>query len=313
MSWLPVLDDAFRARLLAQDSASCGRWLEDVPSLCEDVARRWRLEQSGEPSFGGASIVVPVTTQSGRPAALKLASPIGDARAEHRALSVLAGQGAVAVYEVDLERGALLLEHVVGPTLAEHARHIDPLDATALAGEVARTIASVPAPRDAPQLAEGAGEWLVQLHAQHAEARRLGAAFPEETFSHAVECVRRLGATRSATLTHGDLSFENIMRRSDGTWIAIDPTYLAGPRENESHTILRSMLSSIMDSADPTAMMADLHRRFCEAADADEDLALDLSFARFVASYYWESQHRGDSANVANLRAATGCAAEVRR
>ena len=73
------------------------------------------------------------------------------------------------------------------------------------------------------------------------------------------------------------------------------------------------MLGPIMDSAHPTASMAALHHRFCDAADADEDLALDISFARFVASYYWESQHRGDPTNVANLLAGALCAAELRR
>lgn len=312
MSWLPVLDEAFRTRLLAQDDASCRRWLEDVPALCEEVARRWRLEQSGPPSFGGASIVVPVTTQSGRPAALKLVSPLGDAQAEHRALSALAGRGVVAVHDVDPERSALLLEHLVGPTLAEQAGQMGLHEAAGVAGEVAGAIASVPAPRDAPQLADGTEQWLVQLRTQHATALRLGSALPEEMFAAAVDCARSLRSVRSVTLTHGDLSFANIMRRAGEAWVAIDPSYLAGPRENESHTVLRSMLGPIMGSSDPTASMAALHHRFCEAADADEDLALDISFARFAASYYWEPQHQGDPANVANLLAGTHCAAEVR-
>lgn len=313
MNWIPVLDEAFRARLLAQGDADCERWLEEVRSLCEDIARRWRLEQSGAPIFGGVSIVVPVTTQSGRPAALKLASPLGDAQAEHRALSALAGHGAVVVHDVDLERSALLLEHLVGPTLAEQAGQRDLHEAAGVAGEVAGVIASVPAPGDAPQLADGTEQWRAQLRTQHATALRLRSALPEETFAAAVDCARRLGSARSATLTHGDLSFANIMRRADGAWVAIDPRYLAGPRENESHTVLRSMLGPIVGSSDPTASMAALHHRFCEAADADEDLALDISFARFAASYYWESQHQGDPANVANLLAGTRCAAELRR
>lgn len=312
MRWLPVLDETFRTRLLAQDDDCCRRWLEDVPALCEEAARRWRLEQSGPPLFGGASIVVPVTTQFGHPASLKLASPLGDAQAEHRALSALAGHGAVAVHDVDLERSALLLEHLVGPTLAQQAGQMDLHEAAGVAGEVAGVIASVPAPRDAPQLADGTEQWLVQLRTQHVAAHRLGSALPEEMFEDAVGCVRRLGSARSVTLTHGDLSFDNIMRRADSTWVAVDPSYLAGPRENESHTVLRSMLGPIMDSADPTASMAALHHRFCEAAGADEDLARDISFARFVASYYWEAQHQGDPSNVANLLAGTHCAAEMR-
>lgn len=311
MRWLPVVDSAFRARLLTQDGASCRPWLDSISTICGDVAQRWRLEQSGPPSFGGASIVIPVIAQAARPAALKLVSPIADAGAEHRALSALGGRGAVEVYDADLDRSALLLEHVTGSSLADHACPADLLSAASTAGGVAKSIASLPAPQDAPQLADGTKQWLVQLEEQHAEAHRLGIAFPDEMFDFAVECVRRLETSRDATLTHGDLSFQNIMRRSNGGWAAIDPRYLAGPRENEAHTILRSTLTSIINSPDPVTTMSDLNLSFCEAAGADERLALEISYARFVASYYWEAQHQGDAANVHHLRAATRYAGDL--
>lgn len=311
MSWLPSIDVSFRARVLAQDEAACKPWLDSISDVTEEIARRWRLERSGEPLFGGASIVIPVLLQDSRPAALKLASPIADARAEHRALSALAGHGAVEVYNADLERSALLLEYIPGSTLAEHTQPEDFLRAAAIAGGIAKSIASMPAPDDAPRLADGTEQWLAQLDEQHAEAHRLGIALPDGTFASAVRRVRRLGENDDATLTHGDLSFANVMRRSHSGWVAIDPSYLAGPRENEAHTILRSTLTSIMGSTDPVTTMSDLNRSFCEAASADEGLALDISYARFVASYYWEAQHHGDPVNIENLRTATRYAGQL--
>ena len=103
------------------------------------------------------------------------------------------------------------------------------------------------------------------------------------------------------------------MRRSDGPWIAIDPEFLAGPVEHEAHTILRSLLTSIVASSNPITAMADAARAFCSASGADPGLALDISHARFAASYYWEAQHQGDPENVENLRVATWYAAELRR
>lgn len=311
MTWLPYIDAPFRTRVLAQDEASCKPWLDSISEVSEDLAQRWRLERSGEPLFGGASIVIPVLLQDARPAALKLASPIADARAEHRALTALAGHGAVEVYDADLEHGALLLEYIPGSTLAEHTRPADLLSAAAIAGGIAKSIASIPAPGDAPRLADGTEQWLAQLDEQHAEAHRLGIALPDDTFAAALKRVRRLGENHDATLTHGDLSFANIMRRSHGGWVAIDPSFLAGPRENEAHTILRSTLTSIMGSTDPVTTMSDLNRSFCEAASADEGLALDISYARFVASYYWEAQHQGDPVNIENLRTATRYAGQL--
>lgn len=305
--------EEFRARLLAQDDAACRPWLDSVAEICSDVARLWQLEPAGPPSFGGAGIVLPVTLSDGRPAALKLVSPIADAGAEHRALSVLAGHGAVEVYDADLARSALLLEFVPGPTLAGASTRMDSLRAASVAGHVARTLADSPAPRDAPQLADGAGRWLTQLEAQHEAARQDGDAVDQETFTAAAHAVERLGRVRSESLTHGDLSFENIMCRSDGTWIAIDPGFLSGPVENEAHTILRSLLPWIVESSDPVSAMAEAVQAFCTAAGADLAVALDISFARFVASFYWEAQHQGDPVNIERLRRATRCADALRR
>ena len=313
MRWLPALDEGFRDRLLAQDDATCGPWLDSVSGICEDVARGWQLSRAGPPAYGGTSIVLPVTTHDDQPAVLKLVSPIADAQAEHRMLVTLDGHGAVEVHDADLEHSALLLEQVTGPTLAEETDRVGPLGTASFAGSVARRIAVVPAPHDAPQLADGAERWLAQFEAQHDTARHVGIALDAETFAAAVDGVERLGRTRSATLTHGDLSVENIMRRSDGPWIAIDPDFLAGPVEHEAHTILRSLLTSIVASSNPITAMADAARAFCSASGADPGLALDISHARFAASYYWEAQHKGDPENVENLRVATWYAAELRR
>ncbi|MGO2313798.1 MAG: aminoglycoside phosphotransferase family protein [Brachybacterium tyrofermentans] len=309
----PGPDETFRARLLAQDDAACRPWLEALPALCDEVTARWQLESSGPPSYGGAGIVLPVTRRDGRPAALKLASPIADASAEHRALTVLDGHGAVRLLDADLACGALLLELVPGPTLAAASASWDAVEAAAVAGRVSCRIADVPAPTDAQQLAEGTAAWRAQLEQQHDTARRLGHALDEASFDAAVEGIAQLSTCHSATLTHGDLSFENIMRRADGAWIAIDPCFVAGPLEHEAHTVLRSLLPSLLSAPDPTGAMADVVRAFCTAAGAETALALDISHARFVASFYWEARHHGVSDNVEHLRRATFCSAALRR
>lgn len=256
---------------------------------------------------------MPVVANSFGPAALKLVSPLGDAQTELRALQALAGHGAVTVHDADVAHSALLLELLSGPTLAEQIGDGDPLHAASLAGGIAGRIAAVEAPAGALTQSDGAAMWASQLRQQHDEARLHGIAIAEDSFDTALDCVRQLGRGRRTTLTHGDLSFTNIMRHADGSWAAIDPSCLAGPREHESHTILRSTLAWIIGSTDPVTTMSDIHRSFCLAAGADESFALEISYARFVASYYWESQHRGDPRNIEELRVGMQCAEQLLR
>lgn len=292
------IDPAFGDRLLRQD-ASVGPWLDTLPQRVAESCRAWRLRPDGEARYGGTSLVLPVLAEGGGEAALKLISPLADACHESRALSAFAGHGVVGLLRADEDAGALLLERLAPPTLAAHGSST--LEAARVAGTVAGRLAVVPAPPDAPRLRVLAADWLEQLHRQHADATADGSGVPGEVFSRAVRAVESLATDDSSTLTHGDLSLENILRRRDGSWCAIDPVLLCGPVEFEAHTVVRSMLAGLLAVPAPLAALRDMHQEVCQAARADAAVAWELSLARFVASAYWESQHGGEAADVGRL------------
>lgn len=294
------IDPSFRDRILRYDPANA-HWLDAVPDVHRALITRLDLVPEGDPRYGGTSIVVPVRTASASPAVLKLVSPVGDAQAERRALTALAGHGVVTLWAAFEQERALLLERLAGPRLSECE---DPREAIEIAGAVAREISAVPAPPDAPRLADQATAWLDGFHAQHARARHDGMAVPPACFHAASEAITDLTTDRTSTLTHGDLSLENIMPGPEGTWVAIDPLYLCGPVEHDAHTAVRSVLGPVLRTDDPGATLRDLLSRFCRATRADEARAAALSHARMVASYYWEAQHGGDPVDVENLRRA---------
>ena len=245
-------------------------------------------------------MVVPVTTATGR-AALKLVAPFGDVEAEARALTVLAGQPVVSLLDADVADRALLLERIDGPPLATHG---DPSVAVGIAGKVAAGIGTVPAPADAPKLATRATAWYRAMQEQHTRAQRAGTAVPDDLFRAAIGVVSALPGEATTTMTHGDLSLENILRSASGAWLAIDPLFQCGPVAHETHTVVRSLLPDILMSQRPAESMRELTRRFCHEAHVDHDGAQLLSLARYVASYYWESQHHGDPTNIQRLRRA---------
>lgn len=289
---------AFRRRLLNQDR-STAPWVDAVPEHAAQMLDRWELAADGDPMYGGTSIVLPVRTGADDPAVLKLVSPLADPALEVAALTALAGHGVVDLLREDASERALLLERLPGTSLLEHP---EPLTAARIAGEVATRIAEVPAPSEAPRLAETSPAWADVFQAQHVRAVADGLPIPVGAGERAAEIIDDLAADTSRTLTHGDLSFDNVLRRRDGGWVAIDPALLCGPVENEAHTVVRSVLAPVLEGPSPREAIRGVVEAFCEAASADPDRAEEISFARAVASWFWEAQHAGRTDDIDRLR-----------
>ncbi|GAB3751710.1 aminoglycoside phosphotransferase family protein [Microlunatus parietis] len=289
--------DRFRHEVLRRTPVAGAAWLAELPGRCAELCRRWRLTISGPVAAGGTSMVVPVIMPAGR-AALKIIGPTIDATTEATALQAFDGDGVVRLFEADPTANALLLEWLPGPSLDSEP---DPQAAVRIAGGLAARLGQTPAPAGIAGLDDGAEAWRHQLIEQHEAADQAGLAFPDDLFAQALQAVAELGRSRPRRLTHGDLSLDNVLSDGDGRWVAIDPLLVAGPVAHEVHTIVRSRLPEIGD----TATLAELTKEAARAAEVDHGWASRLSLARYVASAYWESQNGGDPDNVRRLRTAT--------
>ena len=92
-----------------------------------------------------------------------------------------------------------------------------------------------------------------------------------------------------------------MLRRDGDDWVGIDPGYLCGPVEYEAHTVVRSVLEPVLAAPRPREAIREVVEAFCGSAGADPDRAETLSFARFVASWFWESQHSGRADDIGRL------------
>lgn len=299
MNELPPIDLRFRAEIIRRDP-SAEEWLRALPENFQAIASRWGLSLDGAPSYGKTSIVLPVSHE-GRPAVLKLVSTVVNIESEARALNLFAGNAMVKIFESSIPDRALLLDRLAGPMLTHHT---DPTTAVEIAGCIASQLGSVKASPDIPKLAMQAVGWSEGIRQQHELANEVGNAVPDEIYRAARSIIKGLANDTSINLTHGDLSLENIMRASNGTWVAIDPLLICGTIANEAHTVIRSLLPLILDADSPSQLLGDLMKKFCNAAGIDYSLAQRISLARYVASYYWEAQNNGDATNIDRLRQA---------
>lgn len=113
-------------RLKATAAGAAGTaWLADLERRVDELASSWGLAIGSTLAGGTEALVVEATLADGRAAVLKLLPPAATAGAgELETLCAARGRGYAAVYVVDAERGAVLLERL-GPPLATLGLTVD--------------------------------------------------------------------------------------------------------------------------------------------------------------------------------------------
>ncbi len=209
-------------------------WLNELPSLVDELAGRWRLRLGRV--FDGATeaLVLEVTLANGVPAVLKLSLP-GYARDELTVLRLADGDGCAKLFHADEALDAAVLERL-GRSLFEVGlpltrRHEILVDAAAAVW------------RPAPDTGLPTGA---------AKARRLAEFIPltweqtgrpcsEAAVEHALACAaRRLAAhdDERAVLVHGDVHQWNALEATDGFKL-VDPDGLLAEPEYDLGVIMR--------------------------------------------------------------------------
>ncbi len=94
-------------------------WVRRLPRLTAAILDEWELAVDGDPMSGWTALVVPVVTDAGERAVLKLVCPGEEEEHEHLALQRWGGDGAVRMLRADPGRRALLLERLHQRDLTE--------------------------------------------------------------------------------------------------------------------------------------------------------------------------------------------------
>jgi len=252
-------------------------WVDGLPTLLERQLDHWNITTDGGPLHGWASLVVPVRTDAGAPAMLKLGFPDPETQHEHLALRRWAGAGAVRLLSADPPHRALLLERL-------HSRDLNDLwDVEAcevIAGLYGRL--HVPALPQLDRLADAITKYSAELDALPRNAplpRRL----VEQAQAHSRDLTADAGVT--SVLLHTDLHYDNVLAADREPWLAIDPIPLSGDPHYEVAPLLWNRWEELAGD-----VRGGVRRRFyaaVEAAGFDEDRARAWVVVRMVHNAMW--------------------------
>ena len=269
-------------------------WLRNLPSLLAECEQRWSLTIG--PPFPNLSYnyAARATRQDGTTVVVKAGFPDREFKTEAEALRLYAGRGAVQLLDADVEKGALLLEHITPGTLLSTVQDDD--EATSIAAQVMQQLwRPVPANHPFPTITD----WAKGMARLRKEFNGGSGPFPASLVDRAERLFEELlSSMREPVLLHGDLHHFNILSASRQPWLAIDPKGVVGEAEYEVGALLRNPSPEIAIRPGLRQVLSRRIDQLAEELGFDRARLRDWSLAQAVLSAWWSYEDHGDGWDV---------------
>jgi streptomycin 6-kinase len=283
------IPDNFARTMVEVYGAEGGAWLQRLPGLLAECARRWGLTVG--PPFVPLSYnyVAPAVQADGTPVVLKVGFPGRELRTEIAALRLYDGHGIAQLLDADAALGALLLERLVPGTPL--ARLGDDADATSIAAQVMRQLwRPVPPDHAFPTVAG----WAAGLGRLRARFGGTTGPLPAPLVEQAERLFADLlGSMSEPVLLHGDLHHDNILMAQRQPWLALDPKGVVGEAAYETGALLRNPAGRVLQAPDPRAMMARRIDQLAAELGFEWERIRGWALAQAVLSAWWSIEDHG--------------------
>jgi streptomycin 6-kinase len=272
---LPV--DVLAMRERGDDWAA---WVDRLPALARDLLDEWDLTVDGALMNGFCSLVVPVLTDDGQRAVLKLHTDADadESDFEHLALQRWHGNGTVLLLRADPHRRAMLLERLHRRDLTT----IGDLEACEVVAGLYGRI-HVPALPQLRTITSYVERWTADL-----EALPHDAPIPRRMREQCVALTRDLVTDPASVgrIIHGDLHHHNVLAADREPWLVIDPKPMSGDPHYEPAPMLWNRWDDIVAGDARVNLRRRLHT-IVDAAGLDEDRVRDWVVVRMVHNMSW--------------------------
>jgi streptomycin 6-kinase len=260
------------------------QWLEFLPGLVNDLAKKWHLTDLKP--MADLSYNYVLTAYQGNPPApvvLKIGLEVTEVRQEMAALQFYQGQGCVKLLDADLDKGALLLEAIEPGITLKRLFPKDDATAVTHAVQVMKRLHSVPLtnPSDFPTLAD----LLDSLF------KAESSVLPEAHLKKAQTLAKVLLSSQAApVLLHSDLHHDNILFSVTEGWIAIDPRGVIGEPAFEIGTFIYNPIPDLLAQNNASAIIAHRLNLFAELLEMDPQRLKDWAYVQAILSACWHAE-----------------------
>jgi streptomycin 6-kinase len=285
-----ALSDDFILRILNTFGEDGRLWLQSLPSILQQLSSTWDVRLM--PPFQDMSFnyVAPAIRSDDTEVVLKVGVPNPELVTEIAALKSFNGNGAVILFNVASDLGALLLERLRPGT---PLFNVDDDDfATKAACEVIRKLQISSFDHDVFPTVR---EWFRGFQRLRDEFNGETGPFPNHLVDEA-EVISRdlLTSMETPTLLHGDLHHWNILSSEREPWLAIDPKGVIGEPEYETGAWLRNPFPNILEMSNPVRMIARRIDQFSNELGFDRERIYGWGFAQAVLAACWSYEDKDE-------------------
>lgn len=260
------------------------QWLDSLPSLVVQLAKKWELSDLQVLPHLSFNYVVGCM-QGGQPAVLKIGFSKPELQYEIQALRLFAGDGCVKLLDADSEHGAFLLQRAIPGTSLQLLFPEQDRRVATIASEIIKRLQSIKThkleglPHIKDWLTTLDKEWNVPQH--HLEKAK---ALKNELLSTTIKNV----------LLHGDLHGGNILSCGNNKWVAIDPKGVIGDPIYEVGASIRNQIPEKGRPNEIKQIIQDRITVFSESLRFDRQRILNWAFVQVVLGACWSLEDRLD-------------------
>jgi streptomycin 6-kinase len=204
-------------------------WLEELPGLLEEYTGRWQLTNCRVAENLSIQFICFAQSPKYGEVVLKTGVPHLEVFTGMDALELYSGRYVCRLYEMDREKGALLLERIIpGSLLREEPDFM--IRTAAATGLVQKLPIHISGNHGFPTFEEQMIKAFNRVRMENRAGEEFISMLSVAQTLH--ERIKLLN--RPMMLLHGDLHHENILKDASGEWKVIDPQRRIGPQCLES-------------------------------------------------------------------------------